>query len=165
MAMNSPRDLFEHELLDLYDAEHRLLEVLPSLAQEAGDDKLRQGFEKHAEQTREHVQRLEECCQSLGIKPKREPCAGMIGLLKEHDQFVKEKPSPDVLTLFLIGAAQKTEHYEIVAYKGLIDMAKAMGEKDAATLLGQNLKDEETMASELEKLERTSGKTLVKAGS
>src|SRR5947209_15466233 len=138
MSMDTPRDLFEHELQDLYDAEHRLIEVLPTLAQEAGDEKLRRGFERHAEQTQEHIQRIEECCQALGIETKREPCAGMIGLLKEHDQFLKEQPSEEVLTLFLIGAAQKTEHYEIVSYKGLIDMARAMGEKDAATLLAQN---------------------------
>jgi ferritin-like metal-binding protein YciE len=44
--------------------------------------------------------------------------------------------------MFLTGAAARTEHYEIAAYTGLITMAKALGETDAAKLLGENLKDE-----------------------
>lgn len=163
MSMNTPRDLFEHELLDLYDAEHRLLKALPEMAREATDEKLRAGFEKHAKQTEQHVQRIEQACEQLDIKPKREKCAGMAGLIAEHDQFVKEEPSEEVLTLFLTSAAQKTEHYEIVSYRGLISMAKDMGEKGVADLLAQNLKDEETMASELEKIEKSLEKQAVAA--
>jgi ferritin-like metal-binding protein YciE len=163
MSMDTPRDLFEHELLDAYDAEHRLLEALPTMAKEVADDKLKSGFERHLQQTREHIQRIEEACKVLGIKAEREACPGMAGLLKEHDTFLKEKPSPEVLTLFLLGAAQKVEHYEMVSYRGLINMAKQMGEKDVVTLLQQNLKDEEAMAAELEKLEKTREKELIGA--
>lgn len=165
MSMKTPRDLFEHELLDMYDAEQRLVKALPKMAEEAGEPKLVAGFKRHTEQTEQHVARLEESCRLLDLKPEREPCAGMAGLLKEHDQFLKEEPAPDVLDLFLLGAAQKTEHYEMVGYRGLINMAKLLGEKAVAKLLTQNLEDEETMAAELEKLEQSSGKQLVKASS
>ena len=78
-----------------------------------------------------------------GEQPKAEKCPGIEGLKKEHDQFVTdEKPSDDVLDMFLTGAAARTEHYEIAAYTGLITMADALGETDAAKLLGENLKQE-----------------------
>ena len=44
--------------------------------------------------------------------------------------------------MFLTGAAARTEHYEMAAYTGLITMANALGETDAANLLGENLKQE-----------------------
>lgn len=165
MSMETARDLFEHELLDMYDAEHRVLKALPAMAKETTEEKLRTGFERHAEETKQHIERLEQCCETLGIKAEREPCPGMAGLIKEHDQFLKEEPSEDVLTLFLLGSAEKTEHYEMVGYRGLIDMAKIMGEKKVAGLLTKNLSDEEAMTAELEKLQQGLDKKLVKAAS
>jgi ferritin-like metal-binding protein YciE len=162
--MDTPRDLFEHELLDMYDAEQRLAKTLPKMAKEAVDKTLRSGFEKHAEQTKGHVERIEEACRMLGIKAEAETCPGMAGLLKEHDTFLKEKPSEEVLTLFLTSAAQKTEHYEMVGYRGLISMAKSLGEADVADLLTETLKEEEQMAKELEKLEKRNQKELAAAG-
>jgi len=162
--MQTPRDLFEHELLDMYDAEHRLAKSLPAMAKSASDEKLSSGFERHAEQTKGHIERLEQCCKALGIEPKRETCPGMAGLVKEYEQFVKEEPSEEVMNLFLLSAADKTEHYEIIGYRSLIEMADGLGEGDAVTLLRETLKEEEKMASELEKLQKQLGKQLVTAG-
>jgi ferritin-like metal-binding protein YciE len=79
----------------------------------------------------------------VGETAKAEKCPGIEGIKKEHDEFVaKEEPSTEVLDMFLTGAAARTEHYEIAAYTGLITMAKALGETDAARLLDENLKDE-----------------------
>ena len=77
MSMNTARDLFEHELLDMYDAEHRLVKSLPKMAEEASDDGLRAGFERHAEETRGHIERLERCCELLGIDAKQLRIADM----------------------------------------------------------------------------------------
>ena len=70
--------------------------------------------------------------------------------------MTNEEPSTDVLDMFLTGAAARTEHYEMAAYTGLITMAKALGETDAANLLGENLKQEkaalETVTTISEKL-------------
>jgi ferritin-like metal-binding protein YciE len=76
---------------------------------------------------------------------------------------LKEKPSPEILTLFAAGAAGKTEQYEIQSYTGLIDMAKLMGEKEVAKLLQENLKQEEAMAKRVEQLEKQLGKELIPA--
>ena len=48
------------------------------------------------------------------------------------------------------GAAARTEHYEIAAYNGLIEMARALGESEAVGLLEENLKEEREALHEVE---------------
>ena len=151
-TMEDPRELFLHELGDLLYAENVLIKALPKLAQEATDDELRQGFESHLEETRQHAENLEQVFESIGEKPKAEQCPGIDGIKTEHDEFIEEeKPSPEVRDLFLTGAGARAEHYEIAAYTGLITMAQSMGETDAVALLQENLKQEKAALEKLEK--------------
>jgi ferritin-like metal-binding protein YciE len=141
--MNDPRELFLHELGDILYAERTLVKALPKLAQEATESNLAEAFEKHLGETERHVTNIEKAFEMVGETARAEKCPGIEGITKEHDEFVaKEEPSTDVLDMFLTGAAARTEHYEIAAYTGLITMAEALGENDAAKLLGENLKDE-----------------------
>ncbi len=73
----------------------------------------------------------------------------MDGLIKEKKRFMREKPSPELLEFFNIGAAQKVERYEITAYETLIDMADKLGMTDAVELLEQNLQEEEMTLNKL----------------
>ena len=142
--MNTPRDLFLHELGDILYAERTLVKTLPKLATEATDSQLVAAFEDHLSETKGHVENVEAAFEAIGERPKAEKCPGIEGLKTEHDTFVSdEDPSPDVLDMFLTGAAARTEHYEIAAYTGLITMAEALGENKAATLLTKNLKQEQ----------------------
>jgi ferritin-like metal-binding protein YciE len=133
------------------------VKTLPKLAGEATDSQLVAAFEKHLAETKGHVQNVEAAFEAIGERPKADKCPGIEGLKTEHDEFVSdESPSPDVLDMFLTGAAARTEHYEIAAYTGLITMAEALGEQKAATLLTENLKQEqaalETVTTISEKL-------------
>jgi ferritin-like metal-binding protein YciE len=155
--MDKPRDLFLHELGDILYAERTLVKTLPKLADEATDSQLVAALEKHLTETKGHVENVEAVFEAVGAQPKAEKCPGIEGIKKEHDEFVSdEAPTPDVLDMFLIGAAARTEHYEIAAYTGLITMAEALGENKAATLLTENLKQEqaalETVTTISEKL-------------
>jgi ferritin-like metal-binding protein YciE len=142
--MTSPEDLFVHELQDVYYAEQTLTKVLPKLAEEVRDDELSEAFEHHLEETRQQVSNLEQVFKGLGIPAKGEKCPGIDGIKEEHDTFVEEnEPTEDILDVFVTGAAARTEHYEIAAYTGLIGMAEALGETEAAELLTKNLKQEE----------------------
>ncbi len=141
--MSEPRELFLHELGDLLYAEQVLVKTLPKLQQEATDEELANGFKEHTEQTKQHVQNIEQAFKALGEKAKAEKCPGIEGIKTEHDEFVQEEsPSPDVLNSFLTGAAARTEHYEIAAYEGAITMAQAMGETEVVRLLDENLTQE-----------------------
>jgi ferritin-like metal-binding protein YciE len=59
MLNDSLKKLYIDELKDLYSAENQLIKALPKMAKAASSDELRAGFEKHLEQTKGHVQRLE----------------------------------------------------------------------------------------------------------
>jgi ferritin-like metal-binding protein YciE len=155
--MKEPRELFVHELGDILYAERTLVKALPKLAEEATEDSLQDAITKHLAETQQHVKNVEAAFEAIGETVKAEKCPGIDGIKKEHDEFVSnEQPSSDVLDMFLTGAAARTEHYEIAAYTGLITMAKALGETDAAKLLAENLKQEqaalETVTAISEKL-------------
>jgi ferritin-like metal-binding protein YciE len=154
--MNTPRDLFVHELGDILYAERTLVKTLPKLATEATDSQLTAAFEEHLSETKGHVENVEAAFEAIGERPKAEKCPGIEGLKTEHDEFVSdEDPSPDVLDLFLTGAAARTEHYEIAAYTGLITMAEALGEDKAATLLTTNLKQEQAALEKITGISQT----------
>src|SRR5438445_8876581 len=60
MELSSLQDLFFDELNDLYSAENQIIKALPKMAKAATSDQLRTAFEEHLEQTRTHVERLEQ---------------------------------------------------------------------------------------------------------
>ena|SRR5919108_2640855 len=154
-VMSTPRDLFLHELGDILYVEKKLAaEVLPKLIQEVQEQKFRTGLERHLEQTRGHVTNVEQVFDELGERAHEEQCIGFEGLKREHDQLVEES-SPDLVDLVNAGAAARTEHYEIAAYSGLIEMARALGEQNAVTLLDENLKDERATLREVESITKT----------
>lgn len=150
-TMTDPRELFLHELGDVLYAENVMVKALPKMAEEAEDPELRAGFEEHLEETRGQIENLKTVFEQLGEKPKAEQCPAIEGIKAEHDEFLSEhEPSPEVCDLFLTGSGARTEHYEIAAYTGLITMAKALGESEAASLLEENLEQEKAAADKLE---------------
>lgn len=159
--MNDPRELFLHELGDILYAERMLVKALPKMAQEATESTLRDAFEKHLGETKQHVTNIEKAFETVGEPAKAEQCPGIEGIKKEHDEFVtKEDPSTDVLDMFLTGAAARTEHYEIAAYTGLITMAKALRETDAANLLSENLTQEKAALETVTTISKTLAGTI-----
>lgn len=146
--MKNLKDLFEHELKDLYSAENQLLRVLPKLKDHASDDKLKKAFENHLKETEGHVKRLQEICDELGIKPTGETCKAMQGLVKEAESFLEEKAEKDVMDAGLIAEAQRVEHYEISGYGTAVRFAKELGYDDIASKLQKTL-DEEYKADDL----------------
>ena len=161
MSMETPRDLFLHELSDTYSAEQIILKMLPVMAKEATDTELRDAFTEHEKETQQQIRNLDEVFKLLGEQPEQMTCYGAEGLQKEHDSFLEEQPFEQILTLFVAGAACKAEHYEIESYTGLIDMAKLLGEKDVVKLLQENLQQEQEMSKKATAMEKRLGKELV----
>jgi ferritin-like metal-binding protein YciE len=153
--MTSPRELFVHELRDMYYAEKILLRVLPQLANEAGDRELTKAFQSHLTETRKQVENLERVFRNVGRSAEGTPCPGMEGIKEEHDEFMqKHDVSPTVRDVFLTGAASRAEHYEIAAYTGLIEQARALGERDSVKLLQENLKQEKDALKKVEMISK-----------
>jgi ferritin-like metal-binding protein YciE len=142
MPNDSLKKLYVAELKDLYSAEDQLIRALPKMAKAASSDELRAGFEKHLEQTRGHVQRLEEIFQSLDESPKGKKCVGMEGLVKEGSEVMEGDFEDAVLDAGLIGAARRVEHYEMAAYGAVCEFAKVLGQTKHASLLEKTLAEE-----------------------
>lgn len=132
------------ELSDLHSAESQLVKALPKMAKTASSPQLRAAFEAHLEQTRGHVQRLDRILSHFDSKAKRKICKGMEGLVEEGSELMKEEEPSPVLDATLIGAAQRVEHYEIAGYGTARTHAEELREHEAAKLLEQTLKEEET---------------------
>ncbi|HEX5467919.1 MAG TPA: DUF892 family protein [Gaiellaceae bacterium] len=148
--ITTPRDLFLHELGDILYVEQKLTgEVLPKLIEEVHDPDFRKGLERHLEQTRGHITNLEQIFDSLGEQPQAEKCIGFEGLKKEHDELSSEV-SESLVDMVDTGAVARTEHYEIAAYSGLIEMARSLGESEAVAMLEENLKEEREALRDVE---------------
>ncbi|MBI4409555.1 MAG: ferritin-like domain-containing protein [Gemmatimonadetes bacterium] len=150
MAANTLNDLFRHGLGDIYDAEQQIVSVLDQMETETGDQEVRNRIRKHREETQKQIQNLEHCFELLGSEPSRVQCSTVRGLRDEKRSFQQEGPSPLALEIFNLDAANKTEHYEIASYRGLVDLARALEQDDMRRLLEQNLHQEETMSAWLE---------------
>ncbi len=142
MKLKSLDDLLAEELRDLYSAENQILKALPKMAKTAANPELQQGFQEHLEQTKGHVQRLEQVCASLDISPKGKKCKAMEGLIEEGKDIMSEDAEPEVMDAALIAAAQRVEHYEIAGYGCARTFARQLGHEDAANLLQQTLQEE-----------------------
>jgi ferritin-like metal-binding protein YciE len=160
MQMTTPKELFVHELQDVYYAEKTLTRVLPQLAREAKDRELTRAFESHLKETEKQVVNLEKVFRNINRTAQGESCPGIDGIKREHDKFRQEHQTTEVLSdVFLTGAASRTEHYEIAAYTGLIEQARALGERDSVKLLQENLKQEKDALKKVEAI----GKRIVKS--
>jgi len=152
MPVETLDELFEHELEDIYYAEHELIDVLEELADQTDHEEATQAFEDHREETQDQVDRLEEVFEMVDEPPEEEECEGIQGLVEEHEEFLDMDPSQEVLDVFNLTSAQKTEHYEISAYENLVVLANQLGMEDAADLLHQNLREEEQTLEDLQEL-------------
>lgn len=155
MPLNDLADLFHDELRDILSAERQLLEALPKMAHKASSDDLRQAFEKHLEQTRVQVSRVEQAFADTGKSARAKTCEAMKGLIKEASSMMEEKAAAEVMDAALIACAQKVEHYEIATYGTLCTWAKLLGYSDALELLKQNLNEEEETDEALSVLAET----------
>src|ERR1700738_4882573 len=103
MEHQALKELYIDELKDIYNAETQLVKALPKMAKAATSQELRQGFEEHLEQTKGHVQRLEQIFQKLDESPKGKKCKGMEGLVEEGSEVMGEDFEGSLMDAALIG--------------------------------------------------------------
>jgi len=152
MSLDTLQDLFEDELRDVYSAEKQLLKALPKMAKAATTPKLKAGFTKHLEQTKEQVARLETVFELLERPAKAKLCKAMEGLIKEGSELMEEDADPMVMDAALIAAAQKVEHYEIATYGTLVTWAQQLDLKQIVKVLSKTLQEEKDTDINLSKL-------------
>ena len=142
-------DLFVHQLQDIYYAEKQLVKALPKMAEKATDKQLKQGFLSHLEETKAHVQRLEQVFQMHGAEVKAVDCPAIDGIIEEADEVAGEVADKSVLDAAMINAAQAAEHYEIARYGSLIAWGRQLGRNDVAGILQKTLEEEKATDKKL----------------
>jgi ferritin-like metal-binding protein YciE len=135
-------ELLEDQIKDLYSAESQLIKALPKIAKAASSPQLKSAIEEHLDQTRTHVQRLEEVASELDMKPTGKTCAGMKGLIAEGSEAAKEDGADPLVDGAIIAAAQRVEHYEISGYGTARAIARQLGNQRVIDLLSQTLEEE-----------------------
>ena len=143
MALKTLADAFYDELRDALSAEKQLVRALPKMMKKANSPELKQAFEKHLAETQEQIERVEQAFEDTGKSAKAKKCEAMAGLIEEASSMMEEEADPEVMDAVLIGCAQKVEHYEIATYGTLCTWAKILGYRQAKSLLGENLAEEE----------------------
>jgi ferritin-like metal-binding protein YciE len=149
MKIDSLETLLKSELMDIYDAERRLVRALPKMAKSASSEELRDAIQEHLEVTKGQVQRLEQVFQTCGFPVKARPCAGMKGLIEEGEEAMKDDAEGNLMDQALIGAAQRVEHYEMAAYGTARTIAEQLGNSEAAGLLEETLNEEKDADAKL----------------
>ncbi len=142
-------DLFVHTLKDIYYAENQIVKALPDMIDKATDSGLKQGFQSHLAETKNHIQRLEQVFKMHDVKVEGVDCPAIDGILKEAKEVSGEVEDKQVLDAALIAMAQAVEHYEMTRYGTLIAWAKQLGRADCASVLEQNLKEEKAADQKL----------------
>jgi ferritin-like metal-binding protein YciE len=140
--MRSMDELFHGLLQDVYFAEKRLLKALPKLAKNSANQKLREAFTTHRDETEGQVERLEKVFEAIGKKPRGKTCDAILGIIAEGQEIIDEAREESVRDAGMIAAAQAAEHYEIARYGTLCAWAELLGLDRAVELLRETLAEE-----------------------
>lgn len=145
-------DLFVHTLRDIYYAEKQIVDALPKMIDKATSPELKAGFEKHLRETQGHIERVEKVFDMHGVAAKEVDCPAIDGILEEADDVSGDVADKEVLDAALVASAQAVEHYEMTRYGTLIAWARQLGRDDCASVLAENLKEEEAADRKLTSL-------------
>jgi ferritin-like metal-binding protein YciE len=149
MKLPSLQELLVNELKDLYSAESQLVKALPKIAKSVSTPALKQAIESHLEETRGHVERLQQIAEILDCKVTGKKCAGMEGLLKEGSELLDADGEENVVDAAIVAAAQRVEHYEMAAYGSARTIAGQLGHNDVVQLLQETLNEEKAADEKL----------------
>jgi ferritin-like metal-binding protein YciE len=148
MGLNSLEDVLKDQVQDLLSAEKQLVAALPKVADAAHSPELKKAIKEHLEETRGHVERLEQVTSKLGMSSSASTCKAMQGLVAEGEEVLAKEGDPVAKDAAIIAAAQRIEHYEIAAYGTARTLAGELDQRDAEKLFSETL-DEESAADKL----------------
>lgn len=153
-AKNSKLEgFFVDQLKDIYWAEQKLVKVLPKLEDAAHSNELKQAFNSHLQETKNHVSRLEKVFDMINTPAEGKKCHAIAGIADEGEEIIDEtEDSTAQRDVGLIFAGQKAEHYEIATYGGLVQLARTLGYSDAAEILSVTLAEEKKADSLLTRI-------------
>ncbi len=142
MNLDNLQNVYVDQLKDMYSAEKQLVEALPKMTAAAAAPKLKEAFQHHLQEIRQHMSIVQTILEQMDENPGNKKCAAMEGLIEEGSHVIKAKGDRQAKDAALILAVQKVEHYEIASYGGLRTFANTLGFSEAAQKL-QEILDQE----------------------
>ena len=144
----STKDQLISWLNDAYAMETGLLPILQNHADDAkADPEAAARLTAHAQETRRHVQRVQECIENLGgrVSALR---AGMSTVMGAFESIATAPFRDELVKNVLMDYA--SEHFEIACYTALVAAARRAGRDDVARVCSEILEEERSMARWLE---------------
>ena len=142
-APKSLKDLYTHEMQDLYSANDQMQRVVKTLAGKASDPKLTAMLTKSIEGIGKHTESLKELLSAAEGKAAKDHCKGMEGLVAEATKHVTDE-APEkgpVLDAVIIAQYQRMTHYGLAGFGTAAAYATALGDKQSATKLQSIVKE------------------------
>ena len=149
MKIQNVEQLFIQGLSYVYDAEKQLTEALPKMVEAASTPQLKEAFQQHLEETKEHVGRAEEIFKRMGQQPQTQPNRVLAQMRQEADQMIQNTNKSPIRDAALIVAGNQVEHYEMAAYGSLRTFAQLLGQEDVANILDKTLEEEKKADAKL----------------
>jgi len=151
MKIKSFRGLFETGLRYAYDCEQKLVDKgIPSMIEASSSADLRTALEKHMEETRTHVTRLERVFKLIGAEAKKEDNNIIDKISDAADKMASATEDGTPLRdAVLIVSGNEVEHYEMAVYGSLASFARQLGIPEAVGLLEQTLNEEKAADAKL----------------
>ncbi len=137
-------DLFIIKLKALYDIEQELVKAMPKMIKKVTDGELAEGLSLHLDETKQHVQRLEDIFEILDVKPAKLKSEAMRGLISDAQWTMENIEDPMLLDISICAAASYVEHYEIAGYTTAYEWASNLDEEEIADILGETLAEEKS---------------------
>ena len=88
----------------------------------------------------------------LDARPSAKTCDGIMGIIEEGQEVMKEYKGSPALDAGLLAAAQAVEHYEISRYGTLKTWAQELGLDESVALLNLTLREEKNTDQTLTEL-------------
>lgn len=149
-------DLFEHALRDMYYAERKIYRSLPKMIKAADDEELAAALTKHRDETAGHIEALEACFESMGLRAKGEKCDAIDGILEEAEGILEDFGGTLAGDAAIIFSARAVEHYEICRYSAMVGFADALGLDEVQAKLSDVLAQENAAESLMTQLAESS---------
>ena len=142
-APKNLKDLYSHEMQDLYSANDQMHKVVKTLTGKTSDEKLTAMLKQAGEGIAKHTESLKGLLKDAEGSAKKEHCKGMEGLVAEAIKHVTED-APEkgpVMDAVVIAQFQRMTHYGLAGFGTAAAYATALGNTAAASKLHSIVKD------------------------
>ncbi len=149
LALDSLLGLFVEQLRELYDAESRLIELVPEMIDSVTSVELAEALRDFERRTEERRDCLDQIFGDLDESSIGESSSVMSGLVEEVEDIIGRAQSDAVRDAGMIAITQQIAHFGMAAYGTARTYAYELGRDEDAEVLDEALDELEDFDNEL----------------